>query len=283
MAFAYSTNAFVKYSLKDAINKISEIGFGGVEIMCDIPHLYPLNVKNEDLDDLQQTVDNTGIKITNLNCFTLFAVGDTYLPSWIESDPARRDVRVNHTLQCIEIAASLGCRNISIPPGGPLDDMSEKEAIILFHKELEKVIPFAEEMNVKLLIEPEPELLIEKSKQIKSFVKNVASDIVGINFDIGHFYCVGEPPDEVLDDLIEWVGHMHLEDIARNREHKHLIPGEGAINFRAMFSKIRSIGYEGDICLELYPYIDNPEEAGIKSMKHLSPIFRETEYEIYAK
>jgi len=34
MKFAFSTNAFKKYSLKDAINTIYEIGYDGIEILC---------------------------------------------------------------------------------------------------------------------------------------------------------------------------------------------------------------------------------------------------------
>ena len=41
MVFGYSTNAFVKYSLLDSFDMIARLGFAGVEIMCDQPHLYP--------------------------------------------------------------------------------------------------------------------------------------------------------------------------------------------------------------------------------------------------
>jgi sugar phosphate isomerase/epimerase len=41
MYFGYSTNAFVRFSLEEAIKKIAGLGFNGIEIMCDQPHLYP--------------------------------------------------------------------------------------------------------------------------------------------------------------------------------------------------------------------------------------------------
>ena len=41
MKLGYSTNAFVKYPLFDAIDLIAKLGFGGVEIMADRPHLSP--------------------------------------------------------------------------------------------------------------------------------------------------------------------------------------------------------------------------------------------------
>ena len=41
MQFAFSSNAFTNFSLKDSIKQISKVGYTGVEIMCDIPHAYP--------------------------------------------------------------------------------------------------------------------------------------------------------------------------------------------------------------------------------------------------
>ena len=84
MIFAYSTNAFVKFSLLDSITAIADLGFGGVEILADRPHLYPPDFSEAEMQNLRKALDEAGLKVTNLNSFTLFAVGDTYLPSWIE-------------------------------------------------------------------------------------------------------------------------------------------------------------------------------------------------------
>jgi sugar phosphate isomerase/epimerase len=101
MVFGYSTNAFVKYSLLDSFDRIARLGFAGVEIMCDQPHLYPPEYDNEKLTAVKASLEKNGLKPTNLNSFTLFAVGDTYLPSWIEPEADRRRIRVDHTLACL--------------------------------------------------------------------------------------------------------------------------------------------------------------------------------------
>ena len=97
MIFAYSTNAFVKFSLLESVSAIAGLGFGGVEILADRPHLYPPDYSEDQMLDLRAALDRTGLKVTNLNSFTLFAVGDTYLPSWIEPEAERRDGRVHQT------------------------------------------------------------------------------------------------------------------------------------------------------------------------------------------
>jgi sugar phosphate isomerase/epimerase len=280
MVFAYSSNAFVKHSLVDAIEKISRLGFKGVEIMCDKPHLYPPDFTEDSLTAVADALEKFNLKATNLNCFTLFAVGDTYLPSWIEADDSRREIRIRHTLACLKIAHRLGCRCISVPPGGPLDGMDQREAFGRFRRGLERVMPEAEALGINVLIEPEPELLIENTSQFKSFMAGIESKNLGLNFDIGHFYCVGEDPAAAFEELFAWIGHVHIEDIADTRVHQHLVPGRGAIPFMSVFKAMKRLGYDGDICLELYPYVEMPELAGREGLAFLAPIFQDAELHI---
>ena len=276
MVFGYSTNAFVKYSLRESFGMIARLGFAGVEIMCDQPHLYPPEYDQKRLAQVKAALEANNLKPTNLNSFTLFAVGDTYLPSWIEPEADRRRIRVAHTLACLEIAATLGCANISVPPGGPLPGaMTRSEALRLFHAGMDQVLPRAQELGVRLLIEPEPDLLMERTAEIKPFVADIQAPIVGINFDIGHFYCAGEDPAAAFEELFPWIGHIHIEDIAPTRKHNHLIAGLGAIDFPAVFAAMQRLDYGYDMSLELYPYTDRPEEAGRQSLAHLLPMLRE--------
>ncbi len=276
MIFGYSTNAFVKFSLYESLEKIAGLGFRGVEIMGDRPHLYPPDFEAEDMSRINKILKKHQLKVTNLNSFTLFAVGDTYLPSWIEPEKERREIRILHTLECLRKAEELGCKNISVPPGGPLNSISRNTAMALFHQGLEAVIPLAEELGVKILVEPEPGLMIENTAEFKSFIMDVQSTAVGLNFDIGHFFCAGEDPKAAFEELFEWVGHVHLEDIAADRSHNHLIAGHGAIRFLKIFQAMEKMKYRGDISLELYPYVDTPEAAGRESLEYLRPIFEES-------
>ncbi len=280
MVLGYSTNAFKKFSLIDSIEKIARLGFKGVEIMCDRPHLYPPDFGENQMEHLNQVLAQNNLTVTNLNSFTLFAVGNTYLPSWIEPEQERRDIRIHHTLDSLQIAKKLGCGSISIPPGGPLAGNSRQQALRLFHQGLEQVVSLAEELGVMVLVEPEPDLMIETTAQFKEFIKDVKSKAVGINFDIGHFFCVGEDPAQAFEELYQWVGHVHIEDIASSREHSHLIAGHGAIGFKGILETMVQFGYTGHISLELYPYLDTPEKAGRESLEYLRPIFKETGIEI---
>ena len=80
-------------------------------------------------------------------------------------------------------------------------NVTRSEALRLFHEGLDRVIPRAEALGVQLLIEPEPDLLMERTSEIKPFVAEIQAASVGINFDIGHFYCAGEDPAAAFEEL----------------------------------------------------------------------------------
>lgn len=280
MKLAFSTNAFKRYSLEDAVREIARAGYKGVEILCDAPHAYPPTFGEEQARSLRALVASTGMKISNLNAFTLYAIGDTYHPSWIESDERQREQRVRHTVDCIRLAKSIGAENLSTEPGGPADHLPGKGGRRAGRSVLEKVFlaglkvaaAAAEEEGVKVLVEPEPGLLVENSSQFRQIMRRVNSDCVGLNFDIGHFYCVGEDPAKLVYELADYTGHFHLADIASSRVHRHLIPGEGAIDFAPVFKAMEEIGYQGFVTVELYPYQDNPVYAAEESRRRIQNI-----------
>ncbi|MDN5845499.1 MAG: sugar phosphate isomerase/epimerase [Candidatus Nitrosocosmicus sp.] len=270
--FAFSTNAFTNYSLTQSIEEISKIGYEGVEIMCDVPHAYPPNLNEDKISEISKLLIRNGVQISNLNAFTLFGLGDTYHPSWIENAKDARDLRINHTLNCINLAQKLGAKNISIEPGGPVEVPTSREKYLeLFADGIRQVLPEAEKKHIKILVEPEPELLLESSTEFLHFMKEFDSEFLKLNFDIGHFYCVNEDPSALILKLREYIVHFHVADI-KNRKHFHLIPGHGSIDFKTVFATINEIGYDGYVTVELYPYKTNPIEAASESLRYLNSI-----------
>ncbi len=259
--FAFSTNAYKKHSLEDAISSIAALGYAGVEIMADVPHAYPPHISPVRIQSLKSLLEKFKLGISNVNAFTLFALGDTYHPSWIEADSALRRQRITHTLNCIEMAAALGAKSISLQPGGPLGTDDRTTGLDRYEAGLHEVLPAAQKHHIILTVEPEPGLLIETSTQCIEFLSRMNHPNLKMNCDLGHFFCVGEDPARVLENAQPWIAHIHLEDIREDRIHQHLIPGRGAMNWPAIFKAIRTIQYTGWVTVELYPYESTAEEA----------------------
>jgi sugar phosphate isomerase/epimerase len=274
MKLAFSSNAYTNFSLVNSIVDTAKIGYKGIEIMCDRPHAFPLPLEAHKITEIKNELTNNNIQISNLNAFTLFGIGDTYHPSWIEENSDYRKIRLAHTIECIKLASQLDAKNISIEPGGPMENPNNREKYLkIFIDGVKEVLPFAEKQKVKILVEPEPGLLLENSIDFLKFIKNFDSEYIGINFDIGHFVCVKEDPSQLVFELENYIHHFHLADI-KNRVHNHLIPGLGSINFKKIIESIKEIGFDGFITVELYPYKVNPYGAALKSFEYLNEILR---------
>ncbi len=269
MKFAFSSNAFRRYSLADTIKIIADAGYQGIEIMADVPHAFPLHLKEGDVDRIRKALEDNHIEISNINAFMHHADGDTYHPSWIEQSAELRAKRIDYTLRCIDLAAMLGVSHISTEPGGPLQGMAREEGLRLFKEGLAAVEKRALERGVRVLIEPEPGLLIENSAQFLSFFEELDPEAFGLNFDIGHFFCVGEDPSSLIGQLRAVTHHFHIEDIASSREHYHLMLGTGAIDITGVLSTIARMDYEGFVTVELYTYEEHPGRAAVEALQYL--------------
>ena len=101
-----------------------------------------------------------------------------------------------------------------------------------------------------------PGLFIESAAEYLDFKTRFFrnDDHVRMNCDIGHLFCVGDDPAQVIRDHADHIAHVHLEDIGKNRVHQHLTPGKGAIDFASIFAALNAIAYTGWVTVELYPY-----------------------------
>ena len=276
---AFSTNAFKKNTLDEAIDAIGDIGYAGVELMADLHHAYPPAMDTLRRQQTLHHLCNRLLPVSNVNAFTLFACGDTYHPTWIEHDAARREQRIEHTFNCIDLAAQFGARTISLQPGGPLigTGLSREEASQRYADGIARVLPAVNAKNLILAIEPEPGLLIQTAGEYLEFkdrfFKNEPN--VLMNCDIGHLFCVGDDPAAVVRENPAHIAHVHLEDIGSNRVHQHLTPGKGAIDFAQIFAALDDIDYAGWVTVELYPYETTAAGVAKAAWKHLQPMLPE--------
>jgi len=265
MKLAFSTNAYLNFSFPEAVRRLAAIGYAGVEIMADVPHAWPAYLLPEQKQAIRDALTQNRLQIANINAFMMHAVNDRrqkyWHPSWIEPDANYRQVRIDHTKRALTMAKELGAPCITTEPGGPLEGRTWNECLKLFVEMLKPVVEHAEKEGVLLLVEPEPDLLIETADQYLEFAQHFTSPYLGLNFDIGHSYCVSDDPAATIRRLGPLIRHVHLEDIAATRVHHHLIPGEGVIDFASALTALKDVGYDGWVTIELYTCHENPDHA----------------------
>lgn len=277
MRLAFSTNAYMRFPFEEAASRIASIGYEGLELMADVPHAWPAGLLDGPKRAIREAMDRHNLQFSNVNAFMMNAIADHrqpyWYPSFIEPDEGYRRVRIDHTRRALDLCAELGAPHITTEPGGPIaEGQSRQEAIDLFVEVLKPLAEHADRRGVLLLIEPEPGLLLETTDQYLEVAEKVGAPSLGLNFDVGHAYCMSEDLPTQVAKLAHLTRHYHVEDIAETRVHHHLVPGTGAIDFPGVLEAIRRTGYDGWVTVELYPFVDDPDDAARRALELLRPL-----------
>ena len=277
LRLAFSTNAYLRFSFEETARRIAEIGYEGLELMADVPHAWPAGLLPETKRGIRQAMTENGLTFSNVNAFMMNAIADRrqpyWFPSFIDPEPHYRQVRIDHTRRALSLCAELGAPHITTEPGGPIaDGQTRQQAIDLFVEVLKPLAEHAYKEGVLLLIEPEPGLLLETTDQYLEVAERVDAPSIGLNFDIGHAFCVSEDIPRAIEKLAPQIRHYHVEDISAERVHHHLVPGTGAIDFSEVFAAIKRTAYDGWITVELYPFGADPDAAARQALNVLRPL-----------
>jgi sugar phosphate isomerase/epimerase len=277
MRLAFSTNAYLRHPFDEAAQRIAAIGYAGLELLADVPHAWPAGLLDVQKQGILKSMERAGLAFSNINAFMMNAINDYrqpyWYPSFIEPDPQYRRVRIDHTRRALSLCAELGAPHITTEPGGPIaPGQSRQEAIDLFVEVLKPLAQHAHDLGVLLLIEPEPGLLLETTDQYLEVAERLNAPSIGLNFDVGHAFCVKEDLPRAIAKLATHIRHYHVEDIAASRVHHHLVPGTGAIDFVEVIKAIRKTGYDGWVTVELYPFIEDPDTAARSALSILRPL-----------
>lgn len=275
---AFSTNAYTRHGLPEAVRRIAGHGYAGVEILADEPHAYLPEFDAGDREALADALAETGLAVANVNANTAMGYYDDpppsafFDPSLCTADDDDRRWRVRYTNEAVDLADALGAPAVCVASGRPLPGNPPEQAREYLLESLHEILDHAEPRGVDVGVEFEPELLVENTDEVLALLDDVDRPGLGVNLDVGHAAVYGE---DVAESVRRTAGHVtgvHLEDIAGGRrgKHYHRVPGEGDLDFAAIFDALDAVGYEGVVTLELYTYPDEPDRAAERAYEALS-------------
>jgi len=274
MRIAYSTNAYTRHGLDEAVARIAALGFDGVELLCDRPHWFPGETTAAEAEAMAARLAELGLGVSNLNANTANGFFDprppenVFEPSLSSRDAAQRRWRLDYSIAALELAARVGAGNISVTSGRPDSGGTPARGLELFVDSLERLCEAAEPLGVRVGVEYEPGLLVERAGELAEVIERVGSPLLGANLDIGHSWLDGEEPERAAALLAGRIWNVHVEDIAA-RKHFHLVPGDGDLPIPRWLAALDAAGYGGFHTVELYTYPDAPDQAGRRSLDYL--------------
>jgi sugar phosphate isomerase/epimerase len=127
-----------------------------------------------------------------------------------------------------------------------------------------KAAKLAERKRVKVLLEnlnPEPDqaevhYLCADLEECKYYFDRLDSPALGWSFTVNHAHIRPNRVDEFMQKLdLQRCGEVRLAD-CRGTHEEHLRPGEGTLDFRAMFAALEKRGYRGHY-MQAYGSLDD--------------------------
>ena len=278
MKLAFSTNAFTRYPLLEALRGIKAAGFLAVEILADVPHAYPGAIDASTTAAVRAELDRLGLAVSNVNVNCSFgywrdAPPEPYFePSLISPNARHRADRASLIFRAIDFAREVGSANISITSGRMLGGMPPDRAAVQFAESIAPILDRAADGGIDVGIECEPGLFVEYVAELKQWIERLGHPRFGANLDVGHCQVIGEDVAEAVTLLRGRIWNLHVEDIP-GRKHYHMIPGQGTMDWHGLGRALKQIGYERFLTVELYTHTADPHAAAAASMEFLSRAF----------
>ncbi len=261
MKLGFFTNAFKNFPLEYALDSLAELGYGGIELWCKGQHISPYD-KADKVDDIERRLTERGLKIYALSAHLDFITANDEL----------RASNIEKFKLVIDLARIFGVKKV-VTASGYLDDVPQSERAGMgerFMDSMAELGAYAKSKKMIIALEPEPEKFLRSPSQAVELIEEIGIPVFRTVCDMSHAIALNMTPMEFIREMEEWLGHVHLDDAVYGQHpHKHLIPGEGDVNYRDVFSYLADIGFDDWISMELNQHTENPKEAAMKAIAYL--------------
>jgi protein FrlC len=272
MRFSQSSFVYFNYPLQEAIRRLHQHGYQGIEVWGGRPHAYRRDLDDE-LDDIVALLERLEMAVPN------FIPAQFRYPSILCSpnETVRRD-SVRYIEDAIDTARRLGAPYVSLCPGMTLFGQDLADGWAQLRKSFTELLDYTAGSDMVLLIEPAHKAestLILTVKDGLRMIEEIGSERLGILLDTGHANVNGEDLAQVVASLKGVALHIHIDDNHGDSD-AHLIPGKGDIDFAPFVQALKEIDYQGFVSAELgFQYTLDPDPAVEKTIAALSQMFEE--------
>lgn len=228
------------------VEEIAGLGFDYIELTMDPPFAH-YSVIHELRRDLSEALDRLGMALV------------CHLPTFVSTADltgSLREASIQETLFSLREAAELKPLKAVLHPsfiqglGAMVRDQAQQYAVQF----LERVLKEADRLSFPICIEnlfPRSLSLVNPEDFDPIFRKFPAARLA---LDTGHAN-IGHGGEERIAAFISRhsgrIGHIHASDNS-GRDDEHLPIGTGSIDFLRVVKKLRAVGYDGTITLEVF-------------------------------
>lgn len=234
------------WQLEKAVEKYSATGVKGISVWRD-------TLENRNIVQAGEMIRSHGLEVVSLVRGGFFA----------STSLEKRRAAIDDNLKAIDEAAALGSPLIVLVCGAdPGQSMSVSRQQI--QEGIEEILPYADECNVKLAIEPlHPMYAADRSaintmSQANDLTEQIDSPLLGVAVDVYHLWWDPELQQEIIRcgmnkhlfayHVCDW--NVPTTDMLFDRG----LMGEGCIRLKEIGSWVREAGFSGYTEVEIFSH-----------------------------
>lgn len=243
-------------TFEQCISEMALAGFTG----CEVGNKYP-----KDTTELKEALDLRGMRIAS-----------KWFSSFLATKPYEETEK--EFLKELDYLEAVGANRINVSEQS--HSVQGKEELSIFDYKvhftdeewnlvcegLNKLGEIATNRGFKLCYHHHMGTGIQTIAETERLLDNTDKNNVFLCYDTGHFSFAGEDPLYIVKKYPDRIGHVHLKDVRMDvvkkategkwsflrsvREGTFTVPGDGDVDFDAVFKELKQTGYEGWFLVE---------------------------------
>jgi sugar phosphate isomerase/epimerase len=251
MRLGASTLGFRHDTMDMALKAISAAGFVYVDlavISSYCPQFDVMNGNEAEIAALGHKLVGLGLTPVTLNA------GEGLL-----GDPATEARAIDGANKALAMAKALGCYAVTLQSGPEPDATRSWETIAKrVTPQFAALCDRAADLGLDIAVEIHKDLLVFNTETALDLADRVNHPAFGYTVDPSHMTHAGERTETAIHHLGALVRHVHLRDAVGTDI--MVVPGDGEVDFAAIATALRKIGYARTCTLELeYEHARAPE------------------------
>lgn len=259
MKIGITTGVYIEYPVDEAIQRVAEAGFDGIDFWCGRPHIYRRDYTNAELSSFRKTLEGRSLRVPSL------------LPAFFRyphsvTSPNKRvwEDSLEYMEMCVENAAELGAPLVLLVPGKSLYGQSSKDAWERMREAIDRICLYATAFDICIGIEVVNHFvsdLINTAADAQRILADFKHANLGVVLDSGHMNLSTDSIQQAVTLLGERLLQVHVND-NDGVQQQNLVPGDGTFDFNSLIATLEGVGFDGFLTAELgYQYSFDPDSA----------------------
>ncbi|MDX1640298.1 MAG: sugar phosphate isomerase/epimerase family protein [Balneolaceae bacterium] len=180
-------------------------------------------------------------------------------------------------IKAVRMAATIEVEHVITTEGDPETEfghrLSDDEALFIIREKLHEPLRLAEDLGVKILMEPHGRIT-DSAEHMEKLLDSANSDALALNLDTGNYWLGGENPVDFVNRFGEKIEHVHWKDMPEEFLSQRgdifgcgmttIALGQGEVDIEGVVEALKKTGFTGHTTLEIAG-----EQAVLDSYKYL--------------